>query len=159
MTDEREDEPERGRSSGVEGQKRMSSTAGKQSPGLVALEATANQRGDTAQTEEAEVRHSERMAWDADGLEELLEQRVGVSEERAHQPCPRGGISPQRCAGRGDRLVQHRRGPVVEGMRQGRRRLHPRQAKLLERQSAQKRRHHGHGVDCRADVVVKTWAR
>ena len=55
--------------------------------------------------------------------------------------------------------MQYRCAAIIERMRQGRRRLHPRQSEAFERQPPEQRRHDSHGVNRRADVVVKTWER
>ncbi len=106
-----------------------------------------------AQTQEAEVRHGDRMPGPAYGFEHVMAKTIPVGQQRTVEAPVCGCIRPQLASGGPDVTLQHDGGAIIQWVREFCGRPDPPQAGLLQRQGGEEGRGHGHGVHGGPQIV------
>ena len=153
MSRDREQQAERGGARRLQRQEGMGGVAGEQGPRPLPAEGGREARGGP-EPPEGEPRHHERMARRAERRRQHIVGELSPdANERRMKPPPVIAPRAQPVRGRVERALQDRGGAVVERVRQGRRRLDPRESQVGQREGAEERRGEGERVDRGADVV------
>ena len=160
VAEHREDEPERRRGRCVEREHRVRGVPGEEGAGALAVEARAREARRRAERATARTAPS-RAGAAADGAAASVPSTIAseASHERPEEAPP--GVPVHSQPGRGllDRALEHDCRPVVERVRERRRRMDPLDAVLGQRHGAHERRGDPERVDRGAGVVQEARER
>ena len=107
--------------------------------------------------DEAEARHQPGMSRHTLRTQDAAEEVLVTVHERSQKALPSGSIATESRNGRRHLPRQHRHATVVERMRERQWRGDPLDSVVFEPEPAKDRRHDGHRVNRRADVVREAW--
>ncbi len=153
MRQQPEKPPERGCRRPRQRQHRVRGETREQAARLLTAKRAAGDHARGQRRERREAGKRSGMPRPPEWRQQVLADLVVLLRERPHEPPVAPCVNPERGGRVGDGADEQRGAPVVERVRESRRRLDPLDAVLLERHRAQERRGDGERMDRRADVV------